>query len=257
VGGAPIDMSGDPRALLAQLRDQFLDGLDERLQRLEHGLLRLADATDWEETFNAVYRETHSIKGLGGTHGLHLLSTVAHALENLLETLAPPVPSPHLDRLLAYLDLMRTCARQAREGSDEAPIRAALEALQEDRPQALLLEPSQALAGMTTRILTDHGFQVSRHEDGLEALKALVFRPYRLLVCAGHARTLGGLAVIAALRAQDGPNRRIQALLLTADGPGHFDLPGRVRLIPRGPNLPRDMERALAQWGGRAQVPAG
>lgn len=250
-------MSGDARALLAQLRDQFLDGLDERLDHLEQGLLRLADGDDWKERFDAVYREAHSIKGLGGTHGLHLLSAVAHALENQLETLAPPLPAARLDHLLAHLDLMRDCARQARDGGDESPLRAALARLQADRPQALLLEPSQALAGMLTRILTDHGFQVSRHEDGLEALKALLFRPYRLLVCAGHATTLGGLAVIAALRAQDGPNRRIQALLLTSDAGAHPDLPRRVRLIPRGPELPQRVERTLAQWRAGERLPAG
>ncbi len=248
-------MSGDARALLAQLRDQFLDGLDERLDRLEQDLLNLAEG-DWKERFDAVYRETHSIKGLGGTHGLHLLSAVAHALENQLETLAPPLPPARLDHLLTHLDLMRDCARQARDGGDEAPLRAALARLQADRPQALLLEPSQALASMLTRILTDHGFQVCRHEDGLEALKALLFRPYRLLVCAGRAGTLGGPAVIAALRAQDGPNHRIQALLLTSDS-AHVDLPGRVRLIPRGPELPQRVERTLAQWRAGTRLPAG
>ena len=67
--------------MLRQLRATFLDELPERLDRLDNLLLdieKLGAATG--EEFNELYRGVHSIKGSGGTHGLHIIQPSATSL---------------------------------------------------------------------------------------------------------------------------------------------------------------------------------
>ncbi len=228
-------MGDTMQAMLARLREQFLDGLDERLDQMEAQILALAEGQDWDERFAELYRSTHSLKGSGGTHGLPLMTAICHALEGRLEELRPgPQPAPVTDRLLAYLDLLRECARCARHGEDEAPLQRRLGELEHSDQHALLVEPSQALAAITEHVLRDHGLRVSHCRDGLDALARLLHQPFQLLVCARHAGSLGGAGVIAALRSQDGPNRHIKAILISTEA--QLDNPGPPpdRLIVRG-----------------------
>lgn len=71
----------DPQRLLALLKDESLEQLGE----LEHGLLRLETHPDDASTLQAVFRNAHTIKGSAGSLGLTHISTLTHAMEELLD----------------------------------------------------------------------------------------------------------------------------------------------------------------------------
>jgi chemotaxis protein histidine kinase CheA len=72
------------QALLASMREAFLDELPERCGHFDALILSLETSPDDREAFNELYRGVHSLKGSGGTHGLSIITTICHQLENLL-----------------------------------------------------------------------------------------------------------------------------------------------------------------------------
>ena len=68
--------------MLLQLRKTFLEDMPEKLDRLESLLLEIEKNGDGGEVFNELYRIVHSLKGSGGTHGLHIITTICHQLED-------------------------------------------------------------------------------------------------------------------------------------------------------------------------------
>ncbi len=239
-------MANPLETLLDQLRAQFLDGLEERLQRLEHLTLGLEQPQKHQERFQALYREVHSLKGLGGTHGLPLLSAACHALENRLEHLADDGANRGtIDQILAYLDLLRDIGRHAREGRDDTPLRTRLETLEDNAPHALLVEPSPTLALLMEKLARNHGLRVTRLSDGLEALGRLLHQPFHLLLCAHHLGNLDAPALLAALRLQEGPNQRIPTVLISADGELEADAPQPDRLIIRRSDFLLQLDQAI------------
>ncbi len=239
-------MSRQLETLLEQLRAQFLDGLEERLQRLEHLALALDQDDERHQRLQALYREVHSLKGLGGTHGLPLLSAACHALENRLETLttSSQTTAP-IDAILAYLDLLRDIGSHAREGRDDAPLRARLERLEDNAPHALVVEPSATLAALMEKMVRNHGLRVTRLSDGLEALGRLLHQPFHLLLCARHLGSLDAPALLAALRLQEGPNQGIATVLISAADDWEAAAPRPDRLIIRRSDFLLQLDQAL------------
>ncbi len=92
---------GDPEVLAA-----FAEEAAERLEALEAGLLELerAPGAPQDERLNAVFRDAHSIKA--GANLLHLkkIETVAHVLENVLDSLRKGQLAPRGDVVQALLD---------------------------------------------------------------------------------------------------------------------------------------------------------
>jgi len=74
----------DIARLLAYLRPQYIAVLPSKLDGIESIILKLSDTVDFNPQFDELYREIHNLKGSAGTHDLHIISTIAHHLENSL-----------------------------------------------------------------------------------------------------------------------------------------------------------------------------
>lgn len=94
---------------LADMRDQFCAGLDDRICRIEAA--RIALNTDPDGALETVGFEAHRICGVAGSLGLDALSTLARALEERVAAAAgrklSPAESSDLNaRIEAFLDLL-------------------------------------------------------------------------------------------------------------------------------------------------------
>lgn len=72
-------------ALYEDMIDTFVEETKENLEVMEEGLLELEKDPNNDEVINSVFRAMHTIKGGAGLMGLDEMSSLAHALENVLD----------------------------------------------------------------------------------------------------------------------------------------------------------------------------
>jgi len=229
--------------LLEGMRTEFLLELPERCDHLEAQILTLEKSPDDRESFNALYRGVHSLKGSGGTHGLTIVTTLCHQLENLLgeADARQPFDAVLATRALAHVDLLRQVESAAQsEFPDYSAIETGLEALRraalQRRKAVLIAESSVALASLYGQTLANQAMQATLVDDGLAALERLLHEPFDLVVVGRELKTLDGVALLVALRASQSRNRGIPALLLTSRGDAIPEYAGVNAVIARGPD---------------------
>ncbi len=209
--------------LLKEMRESFLSELSERCDSCDALILALEKTPDDREAFNELYRRVHSLKGSGGTHGLAIITTLCHQLENLLsETDARQGFGPAFaTRALAYVDLLRQVGQAARDDNpDYSAIEAELEILRQltlqRRKAGLIAESSLVMAGLYQKALENLPLQLTVVDDGLAALARLLQEPFDFVIVGGELKELNGMAVMAALRAARGRNQNIPAILVSS-----------------------------------------
>jgi HPt (histidine-containing phosphotransfer) domain-containing protein/CheY-like chemotaxis protein len=211
------------QTLLANMRQEFLQELPERCDDFERLILRLEASPEDAESFNELFRGVHSLKGSGGTHGLSILSTLCHQLENHLAEANTRRQSPEVfvTRALGYVDLLRRVSRQAEQGvSDYARIEADLYALRQAEFQSvkagLIAESSLAMAHFYQQALRHMPLRLTVVDSGLVGLERLLHEPFDFIIVGRELRDLNGIAMMSALRASQTRNHKIPALLITS-----------------------------------------
>ncbi len=211
--------------LLKELRLSFLSELPERLDGLEQLLLKLeGGGAGAHDSFDALYRGVHSIKGSGGTFGLHVISSICHELEDYLD-LAPLDP-PRFDRMfvdncLGFIDLIRTAKEHASEdGADFSVIEARLAALHDAiflrKRSALVVVNSKLTRSMCHEVLQDASVRYVDEMDGLIALRRAMTQRFDFLLVSSELPLLKGEAMIASLRLSESENKRTRAILISS-----------------------------------------
>jgi len=106
-----------------QLRNTFLEDMSEKLDRLDQLLVAMEGVGVDSDSFNEFYRIIHSLKGNGGTFGLHIVTTICHQLEDLLNTTDGGTKyTPALITIsLNYVDLLRMALEQVHAGNTSFP----------------------------------------------------------------------------------------------------------------------------------------
>jgi chemotaxis protein histidine kinase CheA len=211
------------QALLEGMRADFLAELPERCDGFDESILALEKSPDDREAFNKLYRGVHSLKGSGGTHGLSIITTLCHQLENLLsETDAQQgFGTAFATRALAYVDLLRQVETTAHHDKpDYSGIEAELEALRlltlQRRKAGLIAESSTVMAGLYQKALEALPLQLTVVDDGLTALARLLHEPFDFVIVGRELRELNGMALMAALRAGEARNQNIPAILVSS-----------------------------------------
>ncbi|MCP4537021.1 MAG: chemotaxis protein CheA [Chloroflexi bacterium] len=87
----------------------FLQDVNEHLEILEAGILRLEQASD-TDTLNASFRAAHTIKAVAATVGHSQMTTMTHTLETIFDAMRQGEVSPTqnmTDELLATVDVLK------------------------------------------------------------------------------------------------------------------------------------------------------
>ena len=112
----------------------FLQDVNEHLQVIEDGILRLERTADLE-TWQAVFRAAHTLKALAGAVGHYTMAELTHTLETLFDTMresGAALTQEMADGLLTTLDELRALRDEvATQQPSEVDIRASLNRLQE------------------------------------------------------------------------------------------------------------------------------
>lgn len=211
--------------LLKEFRLSFLAELSERLDSLERLLLVLESGEEGlRDTFNALYRGVHSIKGSGGTFGFHVVTSICHELEDYLSM--TPLDPPGFDQIfinncLRYIDLLRTVKELADTGvSDFAAIEDKLAVLHDEiffrKRSALVAVNSKLTRSMCHEVLQAVGIRYVDEVDGLEALRRALTQSFDFVLVSSELPLLKGEAVIASLRLSETENKRSKNILISS-----------------------------------------
>lgn len=209
--------------LLQDMRSKFLDDLQERCDEYDNLLLRLEKNPDNRELLDELFRAVHDLKGSGGTHGLYIITSICHQLENSLANVATKTDfQASLDRALKYVDLLRRVDAPGRtENPDYSGIEAELENLRhtalQSRKSCLVAESSAMMVRVYQKALADRSIQFTVVSNGLDALSRLVHEQFDLAIIGRELKDLNGIAVIAALRTSQSKNRDLPVILVTSN----------------------------------------
>jgi len=112
----------DISRVLIELRNAFLAELPARLETIESLILELNRTPYFSENYETLFRHVHSLKGSAGTHGLHIVTTVCHALEDEIVTVEgnqAMVTGDLVSAWLGYIDLLRSTIEDFHAGRED------------------------------------------------------------------------------------------------------------------------------------------
>ena len=193
-------------ALLANIRLEFIAELPSRFQKMEDLILGL----NAQDNYAELYRNVHSLKGSGGTHGIEILSFTCHQLEEELERLHKNnaiAQTVSINILLEYIDILKNIYdAELEELENSKSIRDQLKSLRDTNVgkaiEVLVIEPSKSYSVMLSQILSELGVNITVTDNGMKGLQLLLNRTFQVVISAYETRTLNGLAVIAAAKSQ-------------------------------------------------------
>ena len=240
--------------LLLSLTNAFLDELPERCHRIEDLVLALEKTPNDRETFNELYREVHSVKGSGGTHGLKIVTSICHQLENDLteaDTLRR-FDAAFTARALAYVDLLSRVQPLALEGhNDFSELENELEKLRQkvlrNRKAGLIAESSALMVNLYQEALKSLPVQLTVATNGLQALDLLLHENFDFVIVGRELKDLNGLALMTALRVAQARNHKIPAVLVSSKRDGIPDAAEFKVVLLRNQKLSESLRKVVQE----------
>lgn len=243
----PSDKNSIAEQLLRQLQQTFVAELPYKLECLEQDVFALKQEAAFQENYENAFRSVHSLKGTAGTHGIYILSTICHQLEDQLKIVDGDIDKmsdTYLNDWLQYVDLMREvtqCLEKGQEGfsSIERKLHVLKKTATSDTMRCLLVSSSKATTQICQVILTDLPVQLSVMANGYEALGRLLQDRFDVLITGRETHGLDGVALIAANKLSKTVNSEIPCILITSK-----QLPEQRKDIDPDFVLVRDMQLA-------------
>lgn len=214
-------MSDDSVAdLLEHLREGFLADLPGRINLIEVEVMASKGADIYDELFRMV----HSLKGSAGSYNFHVITKIAHNMEDVMQALMKQNEfgkSSTIDILLKFIDVLRDSTESLIK-TEVVPIDiderlVSLRTLVfKESINILVVEPSKLYASLIKKSLDKLSVNFTFEEDGLPALNNLLLNKYDLLITSLECPRLNGDALVAALRIVRGMNKNIKVILVSS-----------------------------------------
>ncbi len=224
-----IDVSG----LLADLKRGFLADIPVRLGEMESLILAMERDEAFSDNYESLYRHTHSLKGSAGSYGLHIITSICHALEDVLNEVGRDngrFNDYGADYWLKYIDLIRLVLEEINKGKDNfVSFEAELSKLQSVQPggdqyhlHCLVVTSSSLYENILNNLFGNETIKFSFCYDGYEALGRLLTESFDLLISDFEVPLLNGQALFGSLRLSNSKNKNIKTMLLTSKADGKY-----------------------------------
>lgn len=207
--------------ILDQLRDSFLEELLARIDLIEAEVMASKDNDSYDELFRIV----HSLKGSAGSYNFHVITKIAHDMEDVMLALMQKnkFGSPKtVNILLKFIDILRDTTLLLIE-TKVAPldIDDRLNFLRsevfKDNINILVVEPSKVYTRLIEYSLQGMPINFTFKDDGLAALDSLLLNKYDFLITSLECPRLNGDALVAALRLVQGLMKKLKSSLLALE----------------------------------------
>lgn len=208
--------------ILEHLREGFLEDMPLRIDKIEKQVMSSESANRYDELFRMV----HSLKGTAGSYNFHVITKIAHNMEDVMLSLMQQnkfgTPAT-VELLLRFIDILRETT-DSLISSEPAPldIDERLEFLRlkifKEKINILVVEPSKLYKNMVEYSLENISANFTFLDDGLAALDNLLLNKYDLLISSLECPRLNGDALVAALRLVHNFNNKIKVILISSRG---------------------------------------
>jgi len=238
--------------LLEQLREGFIADLPARIDEIEDEVMSSKDS----DSYDKLFRMVHSLKGSAGSYNYHVVTKIAHSMEDVMLALMQRNQfgtTPTINLLLKFIDIMRDTV-DSLAATDEAPrdVDERLDSLREqvftEKLKILIVEPSKLYASLIEHILQSLPVDFTFAPDGMRALDSLLLNKYDLLVTSLESSRLNGDALVAALRLLHNFNRNIKTVLITSHD---------LSKIPNKSDFDEILDRKEVKGGGLKLIVGG
>jgi len=214
-----------PNEALAELIKFYLAGLPAKIEEIENLILELEQGVHFSENFEALFRNTHSLKGSGGTYGFLIISSICHQMEDYLSDNfknASHADPSDINVLLKYVDILKEAHTLLLSNSTNfSNIETQLEAIKQTadhRLRALVIGQTNNTINLVCQKQLELANIHSTHVDsGMIALIRLLHEHFDILITAQEILELNGIALISALKLNRGLNSHITTLLITSN----------------------------------------
>lgn len=253
-------MEFDLESALKRLKQDFIEGSLEKLDDIDKVIDNVYnDRGNRGDQFFQLQRDVHSIKGSAGTHGLHLLTLVAHRLEDYLEAVRR-LNKEEWRSVQIYMDQMRKLVILAEEPEDKLR-----EEILHDLPHAqgtttefsgqktkkvtiLLVMPAGVQRKLIGAELAACGFDLSFSDRPVEAIRLVMDLKPDAVLSNQEFRNMTGVELANVLKAIKSTSNTPFALLTSSDLKTNA-LPKGTHIIQKGEQFTSDLTDYLVDVG--------
>lgn len=210
--------------MLLQLRASFLAEVPEKLDRLEQLLVLMERSGVDSDSFNESYRIIHSLKGSGGVHGLHIITTICHQLEDLLSATngGAKYTKSQIAISLNYVDLLRVTLVEVSAGAETFPevekhLSELRKKLVKKQFTVMIVDHSKLLTQMYLGAMADLPVRPIVMTDGLAALGRVLTEPFDLIITTNEIAVLKGVALVGALKLSGAKYSNVKTIMVTSN----------------------------------------
>ena len=248
-------------AIIANLTQEFLMDAVDRLGEL--GILvekAISGQVDSVAAMADIRRETHTLKGMGGSYGFPAISVIAHRLENYLADL-DIITIRQFEDVLRFFDRMQDIADSGKNPDDETLSRIvrALPAkggAEEDFQavgdrEFLLVAGSRIVGRAVERGLYKRGYRVVTVNSPIEVFEHAVRAKPDMIIASAVMDRISGIDLAKALGAMV-VTRDIPFVLLTSFDAAHPELrqlPGDVMLLHHDQDVDAEISKVIERFG--------
>jgi len=251
--------------ILHEIRLEFIVTTSERLTVVDDLISTMIDdGSEIDDSLIEFQRHIHSIKGQGATFDFPTVSTIAHRLEDYIET-APALRNKQLLDMQIFVDVIRQIIESGDDPSEseakkiltDLPVTTAvstatISAQSKLRVVRILLVMDK---GTQRRIigkeLVSCGFYVSNADTPLIGIGEALAHPPNIIIVNGVMKEMSGLEfakTMGVLKATE----KCRIVVATATAFSKADLetcPKGIAIVKKGTHFSEDLTEHLIDWG--------
>lgn len=258
-------MDFDLESALSRLKQDFIESSLEKLDEVDQIIDNIYNERGHRgDQFFQLQRDIHSIKGSAGTHGMNLVTLVAHRLEDYLEA----VPRLNLEQwrsVQIYADEIRALIDLGKDPSPE-DVKHILHRLPHAQEPAsefsdqkrkkvtiLLVMPVGVQRKLIGQELAACGFDLSFTDKPVEAIKLIMELKPNAVLSNKELNNMTGVE-LANVLGEIKATQNIPFALLTSSEVTPRDLPKGSKIIRKGEDFVSDLTEYLVDIGLFGQI---
>ncbi len=201
----------DMSEILAQMSEKFIETAHEKIARLNEILILLGRPGENEKSLlEEFHREVHSLKGMGGTFQMPLVSKLCHKFEDFLSGESAASDSL-IEDCYAYLDRLNDLIESGQAGDLEKtqtwlsnlPQKGTVAETRAEakRNKVLIITPSSDMVNEIAPLFEDNGFEVASASSAFRGYKAAVLHKPDVVLAAQVQDEMDGAELVRSLGA--------------------------------------------------------